>query len=271
VPCGVSTVNIQLDGLRAVVTGSTAGIGFAIAEGLARAGATVVLNGRHERTAGQALQRLRERVPAARAEAVAADLAGAEGAAELIARAGEADILVNNVATFSEQRFEEIGDEDWERYFQTNVLSGTRLSRHYLPRMLQRNWGRIVFVSSESAINVPREMIHYGVTKAAQLAVSRGLAELTAGSAVTVNAVLPGPTRTEGVEAGFKASAERMGVAQEELEKQYMARRRGTSLLRRLETPQEVANLVVFVCSREASGINGAALRVDGGVVRSIV
>jgi NAD(P)-dependent dehydrogenase (short-subunit alcohol dehydrogenase family) len=264
-------VRISLEGRRAVVTGSTAGIGFAIAAGLAEAGAEVVLNGRQERSAEAAVQRIRERLPDARVQAVAADLSSQAGTAHFIARAGEADILVNNVATFQEQRFEEITDEDWIRYFQTNVLSGTRLSRHYLPPMLKRNWGRIVFISSESAINVPKEMIHYGVTKTAQLAVSRGLAELTAGSAVTVNAVLPGPTRTEGVSAGFKASSEKMSIAQDELERQYMAKRRPTSLLRRLETPEEVANLVVFVCSREASGINGTALRVDGGVVRSIV
>jgi NAD(P)-dependent dehydrogenase (short-subunit alcohol dehydrogenase family) len=264
-------VNIELHGQRALVTGSTAGIGFAIAAGLAAAGAAVVLNGRRAAGVEEAAQRLRERVPGAQVESLAADLSGAAGAAALVAGAGRVDILVNNVATFQEQRFADISDADWERYFQTNVMSGTRLARHCLPPMLERNWGRIVFISSEAAINVPREMMHYGVTKAAQLAVSRGLAELTAGSAVTVNAVLPGPTRSEGVAAGFKASAETMGIAQEELERQYMAKRKATSLLRRLETPQEVANLVVFVCSREASGINGAALRVDGGVVRTIV
>lgn len=264
-------MKIDLDGSRAVVTGSTAGIGFAIAQGLARAGARVVLNGRTPAGVEAAAGRLRESVPGAQVESVAADLASADGARDFLARVDDADILVNNVATFHEQRFEEIGDEEWERYFRTNVLSGIRLSRSYLPRMLERNWGRIVFISSDAAINVPREMIHYGVTKAAQLAVSRGLAELTAGSAVTVNAVLPGPTRTEGVAAGFKISSERMGVAQEELERRYLAKRKATSLLRRLESPEEVANLVVFVCSREASGINGAALRVDGGVVRSII
>lgn len=264
-------MKISLEGRRAVVTGSTAGIGFAIAAGLAEAGAEVVVNGRKERSAEKAAQRIRERVPNARVQALAADLSDQAGTAHFIARSGEADILVNNVAMFQEQRFEEITDEDWIRFFQTNVMSGIRLSRHHLPRMLKRNWGRVVFISSESAINVPKEMIHYGVTKTAQLAVSRGLAELTAGSAVTVNAVLPGPTRTEGVSAGFKASSEKMSIAQDELERQYMAKRRSTSLLRRLETPEEVANLVVFVCSREASGINGTALRVDGGVVRSIV
>lgn len=264
-------MKIALDGLRAAITGSTAGIGFAIALELARSGAAVILNGRRESTTEAAAERLRAEVPGARVEAVAADLSGAEGSAALLARAGELDILVNNLATFQEVRFEEISDEDWERYFRTNVLSGIRLSRHHLPRMLERNWGRIVFISSEAAINAPKEMIHYAVTKAAQLAVSRGLAELTAGSAVTVNSVLPGPTRTEGLEAGFRESSEQMGVPQAELEQRWLAKRKATSLLRRLETPAEVANLVAFVCSREASGINGAALRVDGGVVRSIV
>lgn len=264
-------MKIELAGLRAIVTGSTAGIGFAVAAELARAGATVVLNGRQEPKVEAAAQRLRELVPGAQVEPMAADVSAAADTEAFLGRAGHADILVNNVATFQEQRFENISDEEWEHYFRTNVLSGIRLSRHYLPRMLESGWGRIVFVSSEAAMNVPREMMHYGVTKAAQLAVSRGLAELTAGTAVTVNSVMPGPTRTEGVEAGFKASSEKMGIAQDELERQYMAKRKPTSLLRRLETPEEVANLVVFVCSREASGINGAALRVDGGVVRSII
>lgn len=264
-------MNIRLDGLRAIVTGSTAGIGFAIALELARSGAAVVINGRRESTVADAAERLRAQVPDAQVQGVAADLASEAGSAALIAQAGETDILVNNLSTFREVRFEEISDEEWDRYFRTNILSGIRQSRHHLPRMLERNWGRIVFISSEASINVPKEMIHYGVTKASELAVSRGLANLTAGSAVTVNAVLPGPTRTEGLEAGFKASSERLGVPQEELEKQWLAKRKGTSLLRRFESPEEIANLVAFVCSREASGINGAALRVDGGVVRSIV
>lgn len=264
-------MNIELRGLRAIVTGSTAGIGFAVAAELARAGATVVLNGRRQPKVEAAAQRLRELVPEAQVEPVAADVSAGADTEAFVARAGHADILVNNVATFREQRFDAISDEDWEHYFRTNVLSGIRLSRHYLPRMLESGWGRIVFVSSEAAMNVPREMMHYGVTKAAQLAASRGLAELTAGTAVTVNSVMPGPTRTEGVESGFQASSAKMGIPQDELERQYMAKRKPTSLLRRLETPEEVANLVVFVCSREASGINGAALRVDGGVVRSII
>ncbi len=264
-------MHIELAGKRAIVTGSTGGIGFAIAAGLAASGAGVVVNGRTDKGCLDAAQRIRDHIPAARIEAVAADLAGEAGASELISRAGDPDILVNNVGIFGEKRFEQINDEEWERYFQTNVMSGIRLSRHYLSRMIARGWGRIIFISSESAIHVPKEMIHYGMTKAAQLSISRGLAELTAGTAVTVNSVLPGPTRTEGIEAGFQKSAEQTGISVAELEKKYLAARRPTSLLRRLETPEEVANLVVFVCSQQASAINGAALRVDGGVVRSIV
>jgi NAD(P)-dependent dehydrogenase (short-subunit alcohol dehydrogenase family) len=264
-------MRIDLSDKRAVVTGSTEGIGFAIAAGLASAGAAVVVNGRSDASTERAAQRIRERDPSARIRAVAADLSAAAGVSDFIARAGEADILVNNLGIFEEKRFEKISDEDWARFFQTNVMSGIRLSRRYLPQMLARGWGRIVYVSSESAVLVPREMIHYGVTKAAQLAVSRGLAELTAGSNVTVNAVLPGPTRTEGVLAGFQKSVAQTGIELEELVQRYMAQRRPSSLLRRLETPEEVANLVVFVCSKEASGINGAALRVDGGAVRSIL
>jgi NAD(P)-dependent dehydrogenase (short-subunit alcohol dehydrogenase family) len=264
-------MRIDLSEKRAVVTGSTEGIGFAIAAGLASAGATVVVNGRSDTSVQRAAQRICEGDPSARVSAVAADLSTRAGVSEFIARAGEPDILVNNLGIFEEKRFEKISDEEWERFFQTNVMSGIRLSRHYLPRMIARGWGRIVYVSSESAIQVPKEMIHYGVTKAAQLAVSRGLAELTAGSNVTVNAVLPGPTRTEGVMAGFQKSVTQTGIPLEELEKRYMAQRRPTSLLRRLETPEEVANLVVFACSKEASAINGTALRVDGGVVRSIL
>ena len=202
---------------------------------------------------------------------MAADLAAASGVAAFLERAGDADILVNNLGIFEPKPFGEITDDDWHRFFDTNVLSGIRLSRHFLPGMRQRNWGRIVFISSESALNIPVEMIHYGMTKTAQLAVSRGLAELVAGSGVTVNAVLPGPTRSEGVADFFAKLAREQGTSQEEMEKQVIAQHRPTSLLSRLATVGEVANMVVYVCSQQASATNGAALRVDGGVVRSIV
>jgi NAD(P)-dependent dehydrogenase (short-subunit alcohol dehydrogenase family) len=261
---------IDLTGKRAIVTGSTAGIGFATAKGLALSGAAVTLNGRSQRSVDDATRRLREAAPKADVEGVAADLATAEGVATLLSRANDADILVNNLGIFEPKPFEAITDEDWHRFFDTNVMSGVRLTRHYLPRMVQRGWGRVVFISSESGINIPTEMIHYGMTKTAQLAISRGLAESVAGSGVTVNAVLPGPTRSDGVSDFFGKMAKDAGVSQEEMEKQFIAQHRPTSLLRRLATVDEVAHMVVYVCSHQAAATTGAALRVDGGVVRSV-
>ncbi len=190
--------------------------------------------------------------------------------ADFVGRAGDADILVNNLGIFEPKPFEAITDADWHRFFDTNVMSGIRLSRHYLPKMLERDWGRIVFISSESALNIPVEMIHYGMTKTAQLAVARGLAESVAGTGVTVNSVLPGPTRSEGVADFFGKMAKERGVSQAEMETQFIAQHRPTSLIKRLATPDEVANMVVYVCSPQASATTGAALRADGGVVRSI-
>jgi NAD(P)-dependent dehydrogenase (short-subunit alcohol dehydrogenase family) len=261
---------IDLSSKRAVVTGSTAGIGFAIAFGLAASGAAVVINGRGASSVAAAQKRLTERVPGARVDAIAADLATAEGVADFLARAGDADILVNSLGIFEPKPFEMITDGDWYRFFDTNVMGGIRLSRHYLPKMVQRGWGRVVFISSASALNIPVEMIHYGMTKTAQLAIARGLAESVAGSGVTVNSVLPGPTRSEGVGDFFAKMAKEQGVSQAEMETQFIAQHRPTSLLRRLATPEEVANMVVYVCSPQASATTGAALRVDGGVVRSI-
>lgn len=264
-------MRIDLSSKMAVVTGSTAGIGLAIAKGLAGAGAAVVVNGRANPAVDAAVRRVAEQVPGARVDGVAADLSTAAGVADFIRRAGDADILVNNLGIYEPKPFAEITDDDWERFFQTNVMSGVRLSRHILPRMIQRGWGRIVFISSESGVNIPPEMIHYGVTKTAQLAVARGLAELTAGTSVTVNAVLPGPTRSEGVEAFLRKMAAEQGLSEGQIEADFLARNRPSSLLRRFATVDEVANMVVYVCSREAAATNGAALRVDGGVVRSIV
>jgi NAD(P)-dependent dehydrogenase (short-subunit alcohol dehydrogenase family) len=261
---------IDLSGKRAVVTGSTSGIGFAIARGLAGAGAAVVINGRGPGTVKAARQRLEKEVPGCTVEGIAANLASAEGVADLVRRAGEADILVNNLGIFEPAPFEAITDADWQRYFDTNVMSGVRLSRYYLPAMLARGWGRVVFISSESALNIPVEMIHYGMTKTAQLAISRGLAESVAGTGVTVNAVVPGPTRSEGVADFFGKLAKERGMSEEDMEAQFIALNRPTSLLRRLATPEEVANMVVYVCSPQASATTGAALRVDGGVIRSI-
>jgi NAD(P)-dependent dehydrogenase (short-subunit alcohol dehydrogenase family) len=260
---------IDLKGTKAIVTGSTGGIGFAIAKGLADSGAAVVINGRSRERVDRAVAEV-GKSPKAAVSGFAADLATAEGVAGLIKHAGEADILVNNLGIFEPRPFEAITDEEWQRYFDTNFMSGVRLSRHYLPRMVQRGWGRIVFISSESGLNIPADMIHYGVTKTAQLAVSRGMAESVAGTGVTVNAVLPGPTRSEGVADFFGKLAKEQGISLQEMEKQFIARNRPSSIIRRLATPEEVANMVVYVCSKQASATTGAALRVDGGVVRTI-
>jgi NAD(P)-dependent dehydrogenase (short-subunit alcohol dehydrogenase family) len=263
-------MNIDLSGKRAIITGSTAGIGFAIAKGLAQSGAAVVINGRTAHKVDEAKKRLAAEVAGAKIEGIAADLASTEGVAAFLKRAGQADILVNNLGIFEPAPFEKITDADWQRFFDTNVMSGVRLSRHYLPAMVKRNWGRIVFISSESGLNIPVEMIHYGMTKTAQLAISRGLAESVAGTGVTVNAVLPGPTRSDGVAEFFAKLAKEQGVSQPAMEKQFIAEHRPTSLIQRLATVEEVANMVVYVCSPQASATTGAALRVDGGVVRTI-
>jgi len=263
-------LNIEFGGKTAIVTGSTSGIGFAIALGLATSGARVILNGRHAARLDQAVAKLRGLAPNAEISGVAADLATEEGAQAFVDQAATTDILVNNMGIFEPQAFGDISDADWLRFFETNVMSGIRVSRHYLPQMIARNWGRIIFISSESALNTPPEMIHYGVTKTAQLAVSRGLAELTAGTGVTVNAVLPGPTRSEGVGDFFKKMADEQGLSQGEMEARFIAEHRPTSLLRRLAEVEEVANMVVYLCSTQASATNGAAVRVDGGVVKFI-
>jgi NAD(P)-dependent dehydrogenase (short-subunit alcohol dehydrogenase family) len=261
---------IDLTGLRAVVTGSTSGIGFGIAQGLAGSGAAVVVNGRSQKNVDAAVARLAKELPQAKVDGVTADLATAAGAAAFVAKVAEADILVNNLGIFEPKPFGEITDADWLRFFETNVMSGVRMARHYLPGMVAKGWGRVVFISSESGLHIPTEMIHYGTTKTAQLAISRGLAESVAGTGVTVNAVLPGPTRSEGVAEFFAKLAKEQGVPPEELEKQFVATHRPTSILQRIASVREVANMVVYVCSREASATTGAALRVDGGVVRSI-
>jgi NAD(P)-dependent dehydrogenase (short-subunit alcohol dehydrogenase family) len=263
-------MKIDLSGKTALVTGSTAGIGFAIARGLAASGARVVVNSRKDKGVQSAKERLLKEVPGARVEGVAGDLSDAAGCAAVTKAVPDVDILVNNAGIFAPKDFFEIPDQDWTHIFETNVMSGVRLSRAYMPGMLARNWGRIIFISSESALQIPKEMIHYGVTKTAQLAVSRGLAELTAGTAVTVNSVLPGPTRSDGVGDFFQAMAARAGVSADEMIKNFIREHRPTSLLQRLATVEEIANMVVYVASKEASATNGAALRVDGGVYRSI-
>jgi NAD(P)-dependent dehydrogenase (short-subunit alcohol dehydrogenase family) len=257
-------MDLQLKGKRALVTGSTAGIGLAIAQELAREGASVVVNGRTRERVDEAVQK----VPGS--TGVAADAGTAEGVAKMVAAAPDLDILVNNVGIFAAVPFEQIDDQQWLRIFEVNVLSGVRLSRHHLPRMLQRNFGRILFISSESGLQIPVEMVHYGVTKTAQLALARGLAEATRGTRVTVNAILPGPTRSEGVADFVSGLAAQQNKSAQEVERDFFLHARPTSLLQRFEDPAEIAAFVAFVASPLSSGINGAALRVDGGVVRSI-
>ena len=264
-------MDLQLKVKTAVVTGSTAGIGLAIATALAREGASVVVNGRTEQRVNSATAQVAKAAAGTNVSGVAADLGMPDGVDKLLRRVPDADILVNNLGIFEAKPFEQIPDEDWMHIFQTNVLSGVRLSRHYLPRMLKKNWGRIVFVSSESAVQIPAEMIHYGVTKTAQVALARGLAETTVGTGVTVNSVLPGPTLSEGVGTFVQGLARQQQTDAKHIEQLFFQSIRPTSLLKRFETPEEVANLVAFVCSALSSGTNGAALRVDGGVVRSIL
>ncbi|MGO4717262.1 SDR family NAD(P)-dependent oxidoreductase [Bradyrhizobium sp. 2TAF24] len=263
-------MKIDLSGKTAIVTGSTSGIGQAIARGLAAAGAAVVVNGRGKERVEAAAAAVAKAAGSADVRGVAADVATAEGCDALVAAVPQADILVNNAGIFEPKDFFAISDDDWRRFFEVNVLSGVRLSRAYLKGMLARNWGRVVFVSSESALNIPAEMIHYGTSKTAQLAVARGLAKLTSGTAVTVNAILPGPTRSEGVEEFLAAMAAGSGQSVDEAAASFVREHRPTSLLQRFTSVDEVANMAVYVCSREASATNGAALRVEGGIIDSI-
>jgi NAD(P)-dependent dehydrogenase (short-subunit alcohol dehydrogenase family) len=260
-------MDLQLKGKRAVVTGSTAGIGLAIATTLAKEGASVVVNGRSQRRVDEALRSIRDVGVSASLTGVAADLGTAHGAAAFLGQVPEADILVNNLGIFEAKPFDEIPDADWMRFFEVNVLSGVRLSRAYLPDMLKKNWGRIVFISSESGYQIPAEMIHYGMTKSAQIAVARGLAETVAGTGVTINSVLPGPTRSEGVETFVQQVSGGKNFG--EFQREFFEKVRPTSLLKRFETVEEIAAVVAFVCSPLASAINGSAVRAEGGVVKS--
>lgn len=263
-------MDLGLQGKRALVTGSTAGIGLATVRALVREGAHVTLNGRTPARVHEAVEAARREIPGAHVEGIAADLGTRAGCDAVIRQLPELDVLVNNLGIFEPKGFEQIPDEDWLRFFETNVLSGVRLSRHYVPGMRARNWGRVVFVSSESGLQIPTEMIHYGMTKTAQLAVARGLAETLAGTGVTVNSVLPGPTASEGV-GGFVANlARERGVDAATVERDFFASARPSSIIQRFATPDEVAAMIAYVCSAQASATTGAALRVDGGVVRAI-
>lgn len=263
-------MQINLKGKVALVSASTAGIGFAIARGLAEAGATTIVNGRSQRSVDAAVAKLREAIPAAQVRGVAADLSTAAGCDALVSEVPDVDILVNNAGIFAPQDFFEIPDDTWTRFFDVNVMSGVRLSRAYVPGMATRGWGRVIFISSESALNVPEAMVHYGMTKTAQLSVSRGLAKRMHGTGVTVNAVLPGPTLSDGMaemlhNAGVPADADLEAAAAA-----FVREHRPSSIIGRAATTTEVANMVVYVASPQASATTGAALRVDGGVVDSL-
>jgi NAD(P)-dependent dehydrogenase (short-subunit alcohol dehydrogenase family) len=264
-------MDLGLSGKRALITGSTAGIGFATAEALAREGARIIINGRTPARVEAAAGQLRRSVPHALIEGMAADVSTAEGCARVMKAHPELDVLVNNMGIFEPRSFEEISDADWLRFFEVNVLSGVRLARHYVRGMRTRNWGRIVFVSSESGVQIPTEMIHYGVTKTAQIAVARGLAETLVGTGVTVNSVLPGPTASEGVGRFVAQAAAASGKDEATLEREFFSAARPSSILQRFAEPAEVASLITYVCSSKASATTGAALRVDGGVVRAIL
>lgn len=263
-------MHIDLSGKNALVTASTAGIGLAIATGLARAGASVVINGRHADTVREVVDKLRHHLHGASIEGVAADLATAQGAKVLTDAVPSVDILVNNAGIFGLKPFFEIDDAEWERYFQTNVMSGVRLARHYMRGMMERDWGRVVFISSESGINIPVDMVQYGFTKTAQLSISRGLAKVAAGTGVTVNSVLPGPTLSDGFKGMVREQAEREGKSYEQIGDEFVKAHRSSSIIQRIATVDEVANMVVYVCSAQASATTGASLRVDGGVVDTI-
>jgi NAD(P)-dependent dehydrogenase (short-subunit alcohol dehydrogenase family) len=264
-------MDLKLRNKISLVTGSTAGIGFAIAQSLADEGAHVYVNGRTQQRIDSAVASIRQSNPNARVDGIVADFGSAPGAEAVIAELPAVDILVNNVGIFEPKPFVEIPDADWYRFFEVNVMSGVRLSRHYLTAMLKKNWGRILFISSESAVQIPVEMVHYGVTKTAQVALARGIAESVAGTGVTVNSILPGPTESEGVGGFVEAMAKQQNKSKEQVEKEFFEHARPSSLLKRFATAEEVAAMVTYIASELSSATNGAALRVDGGVVKAIL
>jgi NAD(P)-dependent dehydrogenase (short-subunit alcohol dehydrogenase family) len=264
-------MDLQLTNKTAFISGSTAGIGFATAKRLAQEGAQVIINGRSDKRVQQAILQLQQLVPGAKVSGVAADFSKADEVQQLLTKIEAVDILINNAGIFEPKDFTDIPDEDWFRFFEVNVMSGIRLSRYLFPKMRSKNWGRIIFISSESAINIPVEMIHYGMTKTAQLAVSRGLAELTKGTNVTVNSILPGPTKSEGVAEFIKQIGNTKSITEQQAEAEFFKTMRPTSLIQRFAHVDEVANFITYISSPLSSAINGAALKVDGGVMKSVI
>jgi NAD(P)-dependent dehydrogenase (short-subunit alcohol dehydrogenase family) len=260
-------MDLDLSGKLALVTGSTRGIGLAAVKGLTEMGAEVIVNGRERAAVDEAIAEIRKVEPKAKLQAAAFDLGGAEGCAAIVKQFPEVDILVNNLGIYEPKPFFEIEDADWSKMFEVNVMSGVRMTRHYLKRMLEKDWGRVVFVSSESGIFVPKEMVHYGFSKAAQLFIARGAAEQTKGTSVTVNSVLPGPTWVEMAPTRLAARARNMGTTVDDLVARTFSERRPASLLQRYAKPEEIANLICYLCSKASSATNGASLRVDGGIV----
>ncbi len=268
---GEMVMDLQLENKKALVTGSTAGIGLAIAQQLAAEGAVVVINGRTEQRVHEAIKQIKIKTPHAQLITAAADIGKKEGINKLIEEVPEIDILVNNAGIYDAKPFLDISDEEWLQMFDVNVMSGVRLSRHYLQSMLKNNWGRIIFISSESGVQIPSEMVHYGMSKTAQLAVARGIAENLVGTGITVNSVLPGPTRSEGVNQFINSLGKSQQKTAEQIEQEFFATMRPSSLIKRFATPEEIANAVTYLSSPLASATHGASVRVDGGIIRSIV
>jgi NAD(P)-dependent dehydrogenase (short-subunit alcohol dehydrogenase family) len=263
-------MKLGIENKVALVTGSTAGIGLAIARSLAVEGTHVIVNGRTQERVQNAITHIRETSPNAKIEGIAADFSKKDDIKNLIKEVGAVDILVNNVGIFVPRPFEEISDEEWSQMLDINLMSGVRLSRHFFPKMIKKNWGRIIFISSESGVQIPEEMIHYGVSKTAQIALANGLAKLTKGTSVTVNTVLPGPTMSEGASNFIANLAKHAGKSNDQIEAEFFQHARPNSLLKRFATTEEVANLVTYLCSTKSSATNGAAMRVDGGTIPTI-